>query len=119
MAEHTPDGQPTRQVWRRAAPPDGVQEPLRCGDPEASPDGADELRREQHLAEATERVREQTEAQARTAAGRRPARKPAPADEDETRAIERFRNDRYAVKLLHQEDSAWGGAGGDAAGALG
>lgn len=35
------------------------------------------------------------------------------------RAAERFRNDRYAVGLLSQDDSAWGGGGSAGSGVLG
>lgn len=34
-------------------------------------------------------------------------------DEDDEKAAERWRNDRYAVKLLRQDESVWAGGGAD------
>lgn len=105
-----------RSVWRRAAPvvAPGVEEerPARCG-------GADDLdvegrfqrmreqRRQRKEAEARERELEEAE---KKAAARR-ARERSGEDEDDAKAAERFRNDRYSVKLLQQDNSAWGGGG--------
>ncbi|NMO56937.1 hypothetical protein HH310_37905 [Actinoplanes sp. TBRC 11911] len=104
-----------RPVWRPARPaasetaePD---RPLRCGGegPILSVDERFEMMRALK--------REWDEEKARTAEEEKKAEKPAD-DEDEQRVIERFRNDRYAVKLLRQADDVWGGGAGDT-GALG
>jgi hypothetical protein len=109
-----------RPVWRPARPENEPLEVperlLRCGGPDDRAMSVDErfehfraLRREQAAAEARA-AEEDEEARAQR-------RKPDD-DEDEQRVIERFRNDRYAVKLLQQSDNVWGRGAGDT-GALG
>ncbi|GAA2565571.1 hypothetical protein GCM10010435_42930 [Winogradskya consettensis] len=111
-----------RPVWRRAAAQPrvaGADEPLRCGGPELSAEERFQLMRERRLARKAEEERGREEADARSASRHSSAAKvKSDDDEDEDRAAERFRNDRYAVKLLHQEDSVWGG-GGAGSGMLG
>ncbi|MDY7085797.1 MAG: hypothetical protein SYR96_11890 [Actinomycetota bacterium] len=94
-----------RAVWRRTTGPvtgEGEGDVvLRCGGREMSVEERYELMRERRLA----RKREQEKLE---------DRKPEPDDEeDELKAAERFRNDRYAVKLLKQDGDAWGGSSGD------
>ncbi len=105
-----------RSVWRRAAPvvSEAVAEerPPSCGGPddldvEGRYQRMKEQRRKRKEAEAREREREQAEAKA---AARR-ARERSGEDEDDAKAAEKFRNDRYSVKLLQQDNSAWGGGG--------
>lgn len=112
MTEHTTG----RSVWRRAAAEPrvaGSDEPLHCGGPELTVEERYLLMRERRLARKAAKEREEEEAAAQEAA-RHPSRhRAADEEEDELKAAERFRNDRYAVKLLRQDDGAWGG---DAAG---
>jgi hypothetical protein len=87
-----------RAVWRRATPagPETSEDDRkRCGGPEMSVEERYRMMRERRLA-----------------AKKQSAAEPEPEpdeEEDELRAAERFRNDRYAVKLLKQDDDAWGG----------
>ncbi len=97
-----------RAVWRRtnssgSALGDGDGEVvLRCGGPEMSVEERYQMMRERRL--ARKRELEQKE---------KPEPRPKPDDEeDDLKAAERFRNDRYAVKLLKQDDDAWGGSAG-------
>ncbi len=112
VADAVDDSQAPRQVWRRAAPSaetvNGEGKPRRCGgdlDIEERYQLLKERRRKRKEAEALERG--QDEARAKEAA--RQARDGDDVDED--KAAERFRNDRYAVKLLQQDNAAWGGGG--------
>lgn len=114
MSEQVDEPQAARQVWRRAAPSaeavSGEGKPRRCGgaldlDTEDRYQFMKERRRKRKEAEALER--EQDEARAKAAA--RQDRDGEDVDED--KAAERFRNDRYAVKLLQQDNAAWGGGG--------
>lgn len=103
---------PTRPAASDAPAPD---RPLMCGGegPILSVDERFEMMRA--------RKREWDEAQARQAEEEKAeAEKNAKPDDDESeqRVIERFRNDRYAVKLLKQDDTVWGSGNGNA-GALG
>lgn len=105
--------EPTRlKAWKRERPttPVGEDRPLMCGGPEYTVAERLELMREKQRAMDETARREREEAEAREAAKRRAA-KPADDEEDEYLAAERSRNDRYAVGLLRQDDSAWGGAG--------
>ncbi len=106
-----PAALPTWRRSRAAAPQADPDRPVRCGGPEYTLDERFELMRERQreLDEAAEREREEQEA--REAKQRRGSH-PADEDEDEYQAADRFRNDRYAVGLLRQDGSAWGG--GDA-----
>lgn len=120
MPDIVPEEGSSRPVWRRAAttptaaatPTDGSDRPLRCGGPELDVHERFYLMREKRRSQLAEQARLREEAEERDAAKER-----VPDDEDEDRAAERFRNDRYAVKLLHQDDSAW--VGGTDPGALG
>lgn len=108
-----------RPVWRPTRPdPSAVAAPdpslLRCGGAADRVMSVDE--RFEHF-RALRRDQVEAEAKARQAEDEKKAEKPAD-DEDEQRVIERFRNDRYAVKLLQQADDVWGGGAGDT-GALG
>lgn len=92
------------------------ERPMMCGGPEYTRAERLELvrQKQREMDEAARRERE--EAEAREAAKRRG---PKPADdEDEYPAGERPRKDRYAVTLLRQDDSAWGG-GSEGSGVLG
>jgi hypothetical protein len=101
-----------RPVWRPKTTAPGASRPelpLRCGGdpPFLSVDERFELMRA--------RKREQDENKAREADEAAAAEKDKKPDddEDEQRAVERFRNDRYAVKLLRQQDDVWGGGNAD------
>ncbi|XVU28952.1 hypothetical protein ACQPZJ_18400 [Actinoplanes sp. CA-054009] len=98
------------KVWRpRREPAPAVAPaeppmPLRCGGPATVDERFEHMRAlKRERDEALERARAEAEGD------REPERK-ANDDEDEQRALERFRNDRYAVKLLRQNDDAWGGS---------
>lgn len=103
-----------RPVWRRAAvspsgeaaPTDQSDRPLRCGGRELSVDERFNLMRERRRLQLAEQERQQEESQERDAVVNE---RSTDDEEDEDRAAERFRNDRYAVKLLHQDSAAWGG----------
>jgi hypothetical protein len=105
------------KAWKREKSADPVREerPMMCGGPEYTRrerlEMFREMRRERLEAEArAEREREEAEAAKKRAKG--------DEEEDEYKAAERFRNDRYSVKLLRQDDDAWGG-GGAGSGMLG
>ncbi|MCM4083581.1 hypothetical protein [Paractinoplanes hotanensis] len=94
-----------RQVWRRSSEsPALAEEPvLYCGGPDRTVEEVYEA--------AVERKRlwdEEKERQAEAEAAKREPAKKEPDDEDGDAAVERFRNDRYAVGLLRQETDAWG-----------
>jgi hypothetical protein len=103
--------------WRRspaAQPRAEAERRPRCGGPEWTAAEREEYLRQWALDRAAEREqaeRERAEEAEREARQRRGSR-PADEDEDDERAVERFRNDRYAVGLLRQDGDAWGG--GDA-----
>lgn len=118
---------PRRPVWRpkRSTATESNQDekwnqdenPTRSGGPVLTVDERYELMkaRKREMDEAKAR------AEAEAAEKERNEKPPLPGgddDEDEQKMLERFRNDRYSVKLLRQQDDAWGGRGGDA-GALG
>lgn len=126
MPEHEArpdDGQQhaPRSVWRRSTVPSALTggepepPPLRCGGPELSVDERYLMMRELWLAQKAEQDAAEQEAEARAV----PKPDGQDQDEDDDRAAERFRNDRYAVKLLRQEHSAWDGPGRRDPGALG
>ncbi|BCJ52702.1 hypothetical protein Asp14428_41770 [Actinoplanes sp. NBRC 14428] len=117
---------PALPVWRRrrsgpADEPSGATDysdvPLQCGGPELTPAETEaylaakeeRLKREREEAEA----REREEAEARRAARHSSAAAQDVNDEDEDKVAERYRNDRYSVKLLRQQDDVWGGGGAD------
>jgi len=124
MRDHEPGATSGLPVWRRsrsgtAAPLEENEFPMQCGGPdltlaetEAYLKERDEQRkREKERAEA----REREEAEEKQAA-RHPSVAGASGDreeEDEDRVAERYRNDRYSVKLLRQDESVWGGGGAD------
>ncbi|WP_306215256.1 hypothetical protein [Actinoplanes sp. RD1] len=99
-----------RAVWRRAASTArAVEEEPRqpfCGG-DLDTEGRYQLMKERRRLRKEAEAREREEAEAKEAA----ARKARNQDEDEDKAAERFRNDRYSVKLLQQDNSAWGGGG--------
>ncbi|WP_041831832.1 hypothetical protein [Actinoplanes sp. N902-109] len=114
MPDDTREQAAPRPVWRRAAAAPrvaGSDVPLTCGGGELSVAEHFELMRERKRALDEERARAHEEEEARRASRRSAAAKPDVEDEDEDKAAERFRNDRYAVKLLQQDDGAWGGGG--------
>ncbi|MFG1918541.1 hypothetical protein [Micromonospora sp. NPDC048898] len=97
------------RAWKRERPttPSGGSRPMMCGGPEYTSAERLELMRERQRAmdEAARRAREETDT--REAGRRRP---PTPTgEEDDHLAAGRRRTDRYAVTLLRQDDSAWGG----------
>lgn len=101
-----------RPVWRRAAAAArvaGSDEPLRCGGPELTAEEIYQKMKARREARLAEEARKREEAEANRAARRSASAAPAKDEEDEDKAAERFRNDRYAVKLLRQDDDAWGG----------
>ncbi|WP_018802209.1 hypothetical protein [Salinispora arenicola] len=103
-----------RPVWRRAAasppgeaaPTDQSDRPLRCGGRELSVHERFNLMRERRRLQVAEQERQREESEERDSAVEE---RSTDEEEDEDRAAERFRNDRYAVKLLHQDSAAWGG----------
>ncbi|MEU6073709.1 hypothetical protein [Micromonospora sp. NPDC047074] len=105
------------KAWKRERPttPPGVGRPAMCGGPDYTAAERLELMREKQRA-MDEARREREEAEAREAARRRHAKQTD--EEDEYLTAERLRRDRYAVNLLRQDDSAWGG-GGAGSGVLG
>ncbi|WP_213453746.1 hypothetical protein [Rhizomonospora bruguierae] len=118
MPENAERPIPGRPVWRR--PPNAGRTadsdivPV-CSGVVVSAEQEDERTREPHRRAGQDPEAEREAAEAREAA-RHPShhRQPSPDEkEDADAAAERWRNDRYAVKLLRQDDSVW--AGGDAA----
>ncbi|WP_438874520.1 hypothetical protein [Symbioplanes lichenis] len=105
-----------RAVWRRAAAAEPREsavdaEPAVCGGRELSVDERYELMKERRRLRKEAEAKEREEAEAKES-GRHRSRQSSPDDdEDEDKAAERFRNDRYSVKLLKQDTSAWGGGG--------
>jgi len=121
MSENAEQVPPARPVWRRAADTSRIADsdiaPVCSGvvvGVEQEYERLWELKRQmQRDAEAEKEG--QKEAEEREAA-RHPShhRQSSPDDEeDEDKAAERWRNDRYAVKLLRQDDSAWARGGAD------
>ncbi|TDC54789.1 hypothetical protein E1258_23460 [Micromonospora sp. KC207] len=106
------------KAWRRERPtaPPGGGRPAMCGGPDYTAAERLELVRERQRAMDEAARREREEAEAREAAGRRHTKQFD--EEDGYLAAERPRRDRYAVNLLRQDDSAWGG-GGAGSGVLG
>ncbi|GAA2713740.1 hypothetical protein [Actinoplanes palleronii] len=64
------------------------------------------------LAQEMDEAKEREQAEAEEKAKEKESRARGD-EEDEARVVERFRNDRYAVKLLQQSDDVWGGGAGD------
>ncbi|WP_067495006.1 hypothetical protein [Actinoplanes sp. TFC3] len=106
MPDSSAEQQVPRAVWRRTASGPAVagsDEPLRCGGPELSTEERFQLMRERRRArQAAEAAAKEEEAPSKRVSK-------VEDEEDEDKAAERFRNDRYAVKLLHQDNSVWGG----------
>ncbi|MEV0327411.1 hypothetical protein AB0H63_13320 [Micromonospora echinospora] len=106
------------KAWKRERPttPPGGGRPAMCGGPDYTAAERLELMREKQRVMDEAARREREVAEAREAAKRRQAK---PTDEEDGYlAAERLRRDRYAVTLLRQDDSAWGG-GGAGSGVLG
>jgi len=108
-----------RPVWRRsvsAGPVDAAEEmTLRCGGPTLTVDERYLLMREKKREMDEAKAREREEAESRESA-RRPARRVVDRvddEDDDDQAVKEARNDRYAVKLLRQDTSAWGGGGAE------
>lgn len=118
--------QPPRAVWRRVAPPK-AQSQQTGGVPDFFSADLDKMRRcgeagigdaefMKSLAKADEdeagRAAAYWAEQDRLRAEEEEAEKKEKRrveEEDDVKAAERYRNDRYAVKLLRQENDAWGG----------
>lgn len=119
--------QPPRAVWRRVAAPKAPPSPTggvpdffsadldsmrRCG--EAGVSDA-EFRKSLAQAEQDEAARaeaywaEQDRLRAEEQEAEKAEKKRRAEEEDDVKAAERYRNDRYAVKLLRQGNDAWGG----------
>ena len=115
-----------RAVWRRVPPAkatrpaDGTSDFFsadldkmrRCGEPAASDAEFTEAlataeKEEAERAEAfwAEQERRRKEEQERA----EKEKKRQAEEDDDVKVTERYRNDRYAVKLLRQENTAWGG----------
>ncbi|MGA5300899.1 hypothetical protein ACPCHT_13280 [Nucisporomicrobium flavum] len=123
MRDHEPGATSGLPVWRRnrsaTAPMFEENEfPMQCGGPDLTLAETEAYLKEQEQ----QRKREKEEAEAREreeAEERQAARHPSLGasdernDEDEDRIAERYRNDRYSVKLLRQDESVWGGGGAD------
>lgn len=119
MTDPTASREP-RKVWRRAAtsavnPAPETAIVYTCGGPDISHREHFLRLRAEH--EANVRARK-AKADAKAADEAKAKSKAQDEDADIDKAAERYRNDRYSVKLLRQDDNAWGGRGGDA-GALG
>ncbi|MGX4655173.1 hypothetical protein ACWCHM_15870 [Micromonospora sp. SCSIO 07396] len=109
MADET--GPPPLRAWRRErqAVSPGGERPTMCGGPQYTAAERLELMREKQRAMDEAARRERVGAERREAAKRRPAK---PTDEeDQYLTAKRPHPDRYAVTLLRQDDSAWGGGG--------
>ncbi|MEV6694847.1 hypothetical protein AB0M35_25555 [Micromonospora sp. NPDC051196] len=106
MTEHDGTAAVPLRVWRRSpqrpASAPGEQQVLYCGGPDRT---VDEI-----FLEMRERKRQWDEERARQKAKAEEAQKDKKQrdDEDDSAAVERFRNDRYAVGLLRQDTTAWG-----------
>ncbi|WP_204292478.1 hypothetical protein [Micromonospora gifhornensis] len=102
-------GTPLR-VWRRSpqrpapapAPASDADEMSYCGGPDRTVDDIFLEMRERKRQWDEERERQKAEA------GEAQKDKKQRDDEDDTAAVQRFRNDRYAVGLLRQDTTAWG-----------
>ncbi|BCY07235.1 hypothetical protein [Actinoplanes sp. L3-i22] len=113
------DNTPARKVWRRSAGTPGDPEPavrISCGGPDLTREEYYRQMVARREAYAKEQAQRRAEADAAAAAEAKAAARAD--DEDPDRAAERYRNDRYSVKLLRQDTNTWGGGGNDA-GALG
>ena len=114
---------PGLPVWRRSRSAPGTpleqpEFPMQCGGPDLTIAETEAYLKEREQ----QRKREKEEAEAREreeAEARQASRHPSLAegsekdDEDEDKVAERYRNDRYSVKLLRQDESVWGGGGAD------
>jgi hypothetical protein len=115
-----------RPVWRprpaAVAVPEPYDGPVRCGGPILTVDERYELMKARKRELDEERARAEAEAaeqESDTESDKEKEKLPGRGDdEDEQRMLERFRNDRYSVQLLRQQNDAWGGPGRDG-GALG
>jgi hypothetical protein len=117
---------PPRRVWRpqpvtAAAPaePEPYDGPVFCGGPILTVDERYELMKTKKRELDEERARAAAEAAEQEQKEKEKEKLPGRGDdEDDQRMLERFRNDRYSVKLLRQQNDAWGGPSSDG-GALG
>jgi hypothetical protein len=117
------DDRYSRTVWKPSRTgADQIERPLYCGGPnyaslyhEQQREAQEREERERREAEARERAKRET--QAGKTRGR-PSRLHADDEDDDATAETEKRNDRYAVKLLRQDDDAWGD-GSASAGFLG
>ncbi|GIF44567.1 hypothetical protein [Actinoplanes xinjiangensis] len=123
--------QPPRAVWRRVAPPKAPA-PAAGGVPDffsadrdrmrtCGEEGVSDAEFMKSLAKAeeeqTERARaywaEQERLRKEEEEARQKEKKREADEDDDVKVAERYRNDRYSVKLLRQENTAWGGNGDD------
>jgi len=106
MADRDGTGDAPLRVWRRSAerPAAAPTEDrvLYCGGPDRTIDEIFLEMRERKRQWDEERERQKAEAEE---AGKG---KKKGDDEDDNAAVDRFRNDRYAVGLLRQDTTAWG-----------
>jgi hypothetical protein len=104
MADRDDLSQAPLRVWRRSterAAARTEEPPLYCGGPNRTVDEVFQEMRERKRLLDEERARQKAEAE--------PERTDRKKDDaDDQAAVERFRNDRYAVKLLRQDTTAWG-----------
>lgn len=120
MPENTTEQAAPLPVWRRAPgtgrsiPED--ERPLQCGGPAFGVQDAFSEMRDRKWAEANG-LPFPLQTEDPSAATPDPAEKAT--DGDENQAAERLPNDRYAVKLLRQDDSVWSGSGPGDTGMLG
>ncbi|MEH1028405.1 hypothetical protein V6W11_11715 [Micromonospora profundi] len=104
MADRDGTDEAPLRVWRRsteraAAPADEPK--LFCGGPDRTVDEIFEEMRERKRQWDEERERQKAEAESERTDKKK-------GDADDQAAVDRFRNDRYAVKLLRQDTTAWG-----------
>ncbi|WP_406077940.1 hypothetical protein [Micromonospora sp. NBC_00858] len=118
MPENPEQAAPARRVWRPTAGTGRVADsdivPVCSGvvvDIQGRYERMWALKRQMQREAEVEKETEEREAARHPSHHRQPASRDE--EEDEEKAAERRRNDRYAVKLLRQEESVWAGGGAD------
>ncbi|SDT56269.1 hypothetical protein [Actinoplanes derwentensis] len=118
--------QPPRAVWRRVIPPKAA--PSAGGVPDFFSADLDKMRpcgeegvsdaeftkslakdEEEQAARAKAYWDEQDRLRKEEEEARAKEKKRQAEEDDDVKVTERYRNDRYSVKLLRQENTAWGG----------
>ncbi|GLY00703.1 MULTISPECIES: hypothetical protein [Actinoplanes] len=119
-----------RAVWRRVAPPKPVapaggvpeffsadREKMRTcgGDGASDAEFMKSLAKQEEESEARARAywAEQEKKRKDEEEAKKKEKKRQAEEDDDVKAAERYRNDRYSVKLLRQEKTTWGGNDAD------